>query len=138
MEGTPVNTIVGSPAFSCVLSFLSEGGLIHAASLVCTAWADAAAEALGNLMLVSVGCDPSLNDKGNNDDCSRDEDDETDSVAVRSVSPAYSSVAKSMERDWSYLMHRFPWARFLSDGSFKRVYKVWNDSCRGYEALSVM
>ena len=136
LEGTHIKSIVDSTAFSCALSFLNEGELIHSASLVCTTWADAAAEALGNLMLVSVGCDPSVNDK-TNDDCSS-EADESDFVDTQAVPPENSSVAKSMERGWPYLMERFPWAKFLSDGSFKRVYKVWNDYCGAYEAISVM
>jgi len=139
LKGTSIHSIVDSTAFSCVLSFLNEGELIHAASLVCTTWADAAAEALGTLMRVSVGCDPSLNDKIAEDDCSSDGADENDFVDMQTnVSPRHSSVAKSMERDWPYLMARFPWAKFLSDGSFKRVYKVWNNHCGAYEAISVM
>ena len=77
-------------------------------------------------MLVSVGCDPLSH--GNADDDSSSGAD----------APVHSSMAKSMERDWPYLMDRFPWAKFLSDGAFKRVYKVWNNQCRAYEALSVM
>mmetsp|Transcript_8999 Transcript_8999/g.19432 ORF Transcript_8999/g.19432 Transcript_8999/m.19432 type:complete len:124 (-) Transcript_8999:812-1183(-) len=68
-------------------------------------------------MLVSVGCDPTLNDRTNIE---------------------HSPVAKSMERSWPYLMERFPWAMFLSEGAFKRVYKVWNRYGGAYEALSVM
>lgn len=138
-SSTPINSIMDSNnSFSVVLSFLNEGELLHAASLVCTEWADRAAEALGNLMLVSVGCDPSLNDKEADDDFSSDGAGEAEPVDDQADVSAFSSVAKSMERDWPYLMHRFPWAKFLSDGSFKRVYKVWNDNCGAYEALSVM
>ena len=43
-----------------------------------------------------------------------------------------------MERTWPNLMIQFPWAQFLSDGAFKRVFKVWNDRLWDYEALSVM
>jgi len=144
LKGTPIKSIVDSTAFSRLLSFLNEGELIHSASLVCTTWADAAAEALGNFMLVSVGCDPSVNGK-TNDDCSSDLEElyngvvaENNFVDTQAVTPENSSVAKSMERGWPYLMERFPWAKFLSDGSFKRVYKVWNDYCGAYEAISVM
>jgi len=136
LQGTPINSIVDDASFSHVLSFLNEGELIHSACLVCTSWADASAEALGNLMLVSVGCDPLSHN--NADDDSLSEADEFDSVCAHAVPPVNSSVKKSMERDWPYLMDRFPWAKFLSDGAFKRVYKVWNNQCRAYEALSVM
>lgn len=133
-ERTLIKRIVeDDTVFLHVLSFLNEGELIHSASLVCTSWADVAAEALGNLMRLSVGCDPSMGDSTLYD-C----ENEGDSVETQIVCMDYSSVAKSMERSWPYLMARFPWAMFLSDGSFKRVYKVWNDHCGIYEALSVM
>mmetsp|Transcript_3226 Transcript_3226/g.7135 ORF Transcript_3226/g.7135 Transcript_3226/m.7135 type:complete len:1869 (+) Transcript_3226:634-6240(+) len=140
LKGTPINSIMGnSTVFSHVLSFLNEGELIHSASLISTRFADVAAEALGNLMLVSVGCDPSLKGSNTNDDSSSEaEADESDLVDTQAVSLGPSSVAKSMERGWPHLMNLFPWAKFLSDGAFKRVYKVWNNQCGAYEALSVM
>lgn len=138
MKGTPINIIMGdSTVLSHVLSFLNEGELIHSASLISSTFADSAAEALGNLMLVSVGCDPSLKDDRNDDSSS--EADESDLVGTtQAISLGHSSVAKSMERGWPYLMNNYPWAKFLSDGAFKRVYKVWNKQCGAYEALSVM
>lgn len=136
LKGTPMNSIMNTIAFAQVLSFLNEGELIHSASLVSTRFADVAAEALGNLMLVSVGCDPSLKGKSNDD--SSIETDESGQADTQGVSLGHSSVAKSMERGWPYLMTEFPWAQFLTDGSFKRVYKVWNNRCGAYEALSVM
>ena len=136
-EELPFYSIMKSDAFSNILSFLNEGELIHSASLVCTAWADAAAESLGTLMLVSVGCDPSFMSKATNEDPS-DDGNEHDSIDMEAMSLKSSARAKSMEKDWSYLMDCFPWAHFLSDGAFKRVYRVWNDHCGTYEALSVM
>lgn len=140
VEGTPINIIVESTAFAHVLSYLNEGDCLHSASLVCSSWADAAAESLGRMMLVSVGCDPSLNgntSEDNSDDNSIASED-TDVANTCTISSAHSSVAKSMERDWHHLMERFPWAQFLSDGAFKKVFKVWNNRCGAYEALSVM
>ena len=113
-------------AFSHVLSYLNESELIHSATLVCTRFADVAAEALGNLMLVSVGCDPSS------------VLDDSTLEAVDLVESPQDNPAKQMERGWPDLMLRFPWAQFLSDGSFKSVYKVWNSRCEAYEAVSVM
>ena len=133
---TPINIIMDSTAISHMLSFLNEGELIHSVSLVSRKFADVAAEALGNLMLASVGCDPSL--IGNVNDDSSIDGDESVLAERQSVSLGQSTVAKSMEMGWPYLMNRFPWAKFLSDGSFKRVYKVWNRRCGAYEALSVM
>lgn len=136
LKGTPINIIVDTTAFSHVLSFLTQGELLGSASLVCTRFADVAAEALCLLMQVSVGCDPSSNSAANDDSSS--EGGESDLVDTQADSKEWSSVAKSMKRSWPYLMDRFPWAQFLSDGSFKRVYKVWNKNCGAYEALSVM
>lgn len=44
----------------------------------------------------------------------------------------------SSSKDWKYLMNRFPWALYLGDGGYKRVYKVWNSNCGAYEAIAVM
>ena len=134
-KATPFSSITESTAFSHVLSFLNEGDLIHSVSLVSTRFADVAAEALGNLMLVSVGCDPSRRidrKKISN------ESDHSDSSCKYEVLLGQTSLAKSMEKGWQCLLHQFPWAQFLSDGAFKRVYKVWNKYCGAYEAISVM
>jgi hypothetical protein len=114
---------------------LSERDLIHSASLVSTRFADVAAEALGNLMLASVGCDPWT--KGKKTDSLGDADDYSLTDA-QGISRWHTSVAKSLEIDWPCLLHQFPWAQFLSDGAFKKVFKVWNYRCGAYEALSVM
>ena len=37
------------------------------------------------------------------------------------------SVAQSMQCSWNFLTDSFPWAMFLGEGAFKRVYKVWNN-----------
>jgi len=107
---------------SFVFSFLSEVELLCVTTPVCSLWADASTEAHSNLMLISVGC------VGNSAEIDDDLDEETER----------SSVAISMERPWSFLLDRFPWACFLSEGAFKRVYKVWNSQLQAEEALSVM
>jgi hypothetical protein len=135
LNETYINRIMESHIFSHVLSFLSERDLIHSASLVSTRFADFAAEALGNLMLVSVGCDPWTRGIKTDNLCDADDYSLTD---VRGISRWHSSVAKSLEKGWPYLMRQFPWAQFLSDGAFKKVFKVWNHQCGAYEALSVM
>lgn len=132
-KATHFSSITESTAFSHVLSFLNEGDLIHSVSLVSTRFADVAAEALGNLMLVSVGCDPLRRSRRLSN-----ESDHSDLSDNHDVIFSKSSVAKSMEKGWQLLMHQFPWAQFLSDGAFKRVYKVWNNFCGAYEAISVM
>ncbi len=135
LNETYINSITESLIFSHVLSFLSERDLIHSASLVSTRFADVAAEALGNLMLASVGCDPWT--KGKKTDSLGDADDYSLTDA-QGISRWHTSVAKSLEIDWPCLLHQFPWAQFLSDGAFKKVFKVWNHRCGAYEALSVM
>ena len=130
-----INSITGSSTFSHVLSFLSERELIHSASLVSTRFADVAAESLGNLMLASVGCDPWI--RGKRRDSPSDADD-SPLADAQGASRWHLSVAKSLERGWPSISHQFPWAHFLSDGAFKKVFKVWNHRCGAYEALSVM
>jgi hypothetical protein len=133
-EEVPFVRIMECQAFSAILSFLSEGELLHTASLVSSAWADASAEALGNLMLISVGCSPSLISDSRDDELSDAEDNDDLKVAAKRAAPK----AKSMQKQWTDVLNTFPWANFLSDGAFKRVFKVWNEALSSYEAISVM
>lgn len=133
-DEVPFERIMECQAFSSILSFLSEGELLHKASLVSSAWADASAEALGNLMLISVGCSPSLISDSHDDESSDVEDNDDTKVAARNS----STKANSMQKKWNDVLNSFPWANFLSDGAFKRVYKVWNEALSSYEAISVM
>ena len=136
LNETYINSITESLIFSYVHSFLSERDLVHSASLVSTRFADVAAEALGNLMLVSVGCDPwTIGKKTSN---SLDDADDYFLTDAQGISSRHWSVAKSLEKDWHYLLHQFPRGQFLSDGAFKKVFKVWNNRCKAYEAVSVM
>jgi phosphatidylserine decarboxylase len=48
-----------------------------------------------------------------------------------------SAIARSMERDWSYFAN-FTTGTFISEGAFKRVFKVFNKHLGFHEALSVM
>jgi hypothetical protein len=109
-----------------MLLFLNESELLCTASLVCSQWADAATEAHALLMRASVG--------GSNES---DEDSVSEDALAVPTSDSIS-IAKSMERSWSFLTSKFPWASFLSEGSFKRVYRVWNSSVQAEEAVSVM
>lgn len=107
-----------------IFNYLTEQEIMCNASLVCTAWADAATAATVNLMLASVG----YSAKGENRD---PELDEAESCLM-------NTTALSMERSWSFLNSRFPWGCFLSEGAFKRVYKVHNSLTDREEAISVM
>ncbi|CAB9496345.1 Conserved hypothetical, protein [Seminavis robusta] len=106
-----------------IFSYLEGPELLSTLSLVCTAWADAATEAYAELMLASVGCSP----LHANEEEGREE-----------IQGEANSVAKSMERSWSYLMRNFPYASFLGQGSFKSVYKVKNSALKAPEAVSIM
>jgi serine/threonine protein kinase len=120
------NTIQESPLdnseiLRTIFDFLQEDELLLVVGLVSTKWADASTHSHANLMLSSVACIAS-------------DDDITDSRIE--VSP--STVTSSMERSWDYLTTSFPWACFLSEGAYKRVYKVFNHQCQAEEAVSVM
>jgi serine/threonine protein kinase len=80
-------------------------------------------------MLTSMGFSTSLADSDSYG--GDDELHEAESSLVQSVS-------RSMERSWKYLMSQFPWACYLSDGSYKKVFKVFNSTLNASEALSVM
>jgi hypothetical protein len=70
---------------------------------------------------------------------SDDADDEIDEAEVFDCTEKpITSVALSMQRSWQYLHTLYPWGCFLSDGAFKRVYKVHNSRIGADEALSVM
>ena len=43
-----------------------------------------------------------------------------------------------MKRPYTFLNDCYPWAAFLSEGAFKRVYRVHNKKVGAMEALSVM
>lgn len=118
-----------SKVLSTIFSFFTEQELLCYASTVCTAWSDAATAAHACLMLTSMGFSSSLADPESYTD--GEELHEADDALVR-------SVASSMERSWKYLMSRFPWACYLSEGAFKKVFKVYNSKLKVSEALSVM
>ena len=107
---------------SVILSFFDESELMGTASLVSTIWAEAAINSHAKLMLASVGCDEAQDEE--------EYDDEFNGIN--------NSVALSMGRSWEYLTKLYPWARFLSEGAFKKVFMVYNSAIGEYEAVSVM
>jgi len=124
---------------SFVFSFLNEKDLLCSASVTCTKWADCSTDAHAALMRVSVGCDLDLSSKVatevDDGDYSAEISIEDNDLDVTSTS---KSIAASMDRSWSYLVNKFPFGCFLSEGTFKRVYRVWNSSLSLEEAVSVM
>ena len=135
---------------SPIFSYLTEEELLVSASAVQTSWAEAATSAHATLMLVSVGCSTSFVEGGSDEvDDSDDEGDDTTTDGSTSMMQmvdnttggninSNDSIAKSMERSWHFLNDKFPWATFLSEGAFKRVYRVWNSTVSAEEAVSVM
>jgi serine/threonine protein kinase len=119
-----------------VFSYLTEFDLLCGASLVSSSWADAVTDAHASLMFLSVGCSSSFayNEGESLGELGADEDDDEHGLSA----DKNSAVVQSMERSWDYLVHRFPWGMFLSEGTFKRVYKVWNSNVNAEEAISVM
>jgi hypothetical protein len=113
-----------------VLSYLNESDMLVRAAPVCTAWADAAALAHANLMFASLGCDEE-------DDASVDLFDEENCIDLPPCGQVTNSRAVSMERDWKFLTHVFPWGQYLSEGGMKKVYKVYNATAKAVEAVSV-
>lgn len=127
---SPLELVCNDPTMlSTIFSFFSERELLCYASPICTTWADAATASHACLMLTSMGFSTSLaeTDSYSGGDELREADDSL-----------VQCVAKSMERSWKFLMSQFPWACYLSDGSYKKVFKVFNSSLNASEALSVM
>lgn len=108
-----------------IFVYLTEPELLRTTSLVCTKWADASTEAHAELMLMSVGCKGFLSSH-------EEESDDESSLDGDEGSPGL------LERPWDYITSTFPWARFLAEGGFKQVYKVFNHTHRVEEAISVM
>mmetsp|Transcript_3999 Transcript_3999/g.10462 ORF Transcript_3999/g.10462 Transcript_3999/m.10462 type:complete len:1482 (-) Transcript_3999:1127-5572(-) len=95
-----------------IFDFLEEEELLFAVGVVSRKWSDAATHSHANLMLSSV--------------------------AECEIEKGYDESALKSRRSWEYLTSNFPWACFLSEGAFKRVYKVFNNKCQEEEAISVM
>lgn len=111
-----------------VFSFLSEKDLMSSSSLVCSQWYDASATAYARLMMASVRyCEE-------NDEMMYEESSSKPEIEDNQTG---KNVALT-SRGWGYLTTRFPWGVFLSEGGFKRVYKVYNTSVNAEEAISVM
>jgi len=129
---SPVDVVCNNvTVLSNIFSFFSEQELLCYASPICTTWADAATASHACLMLTSMGFSTSLADSDSYGGGGGEELREADDSLVQ-------SVAKSMERSWKFLMSQFPWACYLSDGSYKKVFKVYNSTLNASEALSVM
>lgn len=131
---SPIAALQNPTVLSAIFSYLRESDLLCSASVVCSSWADIATEAHATLMLVSVGCPTSMVNPTTRQESGYDSDE--DSSNGEEV--VAHSVALSMERPWKYIVSQFPWACFLSEGAFKRVYKVWNSATQSSEAVSVM
>jgi hypothetical protein len=115
--GYPTNVLEDVQCLTNIFAFFTESELLCTLSLVSSLWADAATLAHADLLIASVG---------------PIEDDETEEE------PAPSSAARALQRSWTYLNERFPWAKYLSDGTFKKVHKVYNSRVGREEAVSIM
>ena len=141
-SGSVVAEALGK-ALPLVLSFLSEVELLSVSSLVSNQWWDVSVNCQANLMLVSVGCEDQRAEASadggdgmadSDSDLDSDDDDDDDDEGEEQL----GSVALSMRRPWNFLNENYPWAAFLSEGAFKRVYRVYKSRVGAYEAVSVM
>ena len=126
-QETNISPLGDADILQTIFEFLDERELTMVASLVSTKWFEAATHSHANLMLLSVGC----GSESSNDD----EDFEDMELSTQRND---TTAAALMERSWNYLASTYPWACFLSEGAFKRVYKVFNHQHRVEEAVSVM
>jgi hypothetical protein len=109
-----------------ILDHLQEKELLHSASLVSRKWFEVATISHANLMLSCLGCE--------NQDCNSIPWFESTNNSL----PESNHALSLMERPWDYLTRTFPWACFLAEGAYKKVYKVFNHKLRVEEAVSVM
>lgn len=110
----PEDCLSHDELLSSILAFLTDGELTHSASLVSRMWSDTVTAINVKRLLSMIP-----------------HDDESDEISVDINKGTY---------DWSWLdlNNMFPWACFLSEGSFKKVFKVHNSTMDEVEALSVM
>lgn len=126
-QETNLSPLHDADILQLVFDFLDERELTMVASLVSTKWFEAATNSHANLMLLSVGCGSE----------SSNDNQYLENMELATLSND-TTAAALMERSWNYLASTFPWACFLSEGAFKRVYKVFNHQHRVEEAISVM
>jgi len=125
--------------------YLTEKDLMCTATLVCSQWADVAAYSLAKIMLISVGCPTDIIPRGRREDTVDAENVQKDAEfdydhndIVRISDNQYQNTLKSKEKSWSEMNSIFPWACFLAEGAYKKVYRVWNAKVTREEAVSVM
>ena len=124
--------------------YLTEKDLMCTASLVCSQWADVVAYSLAKIMLISVGCPTDIIPRGRREDAvdaknvQKDAEFDYDHTDILSADYQYQHSLKSKEKSWSEMNSIFPWACFLAEGAYKKVYRVWNAKVAREEAVSVM
>lgn len=126
-----------------ILGYLNESELMTQSCLVNREWWDASVGCHASLMLVSVGCEDKEEGKGGLDEeydseLDSDNEEEQEMEEDGEDGAAMGSVAESMVKSWKWMGGMYPWGNFLSEGAFKRVYKVWNHAVGDVEAVSVM
>ena len=91
-------------------------------------------------MLVSVGCEDNVGGGagGGGGEYDSELDSEGEDEEMEEEERGMGSVAESMMKSWKWMGAAYPWGNFLSEGAFKRVYKVWNSAVGDVEAVSVM
>ena len=100
--------------------FLDQQTLLCTIPLVCTNWSNAAMGAYAKMAANVIRCV---------DDHDSFEENKCALVVNKS---------SSMEKSWSVFLNKYPFGKFLSEGSFKQVFRVWNSRATGGEAISVM
>lgn len=93
---------------SHIFSFLNASDLMTKVLPVCKNWADWSSNAHANMLKCSAS----------------------------SMNPEQPSMMS--QKSWNSIHKLFPWARFLAEGGFKKVYRVFNASVGMDEAVAVM
>ena len=133
-----------------VLSYLSLSELMTSTCLVNNEWWNVSVSCQASLVLVSVGCQDQVynpvafkssaqgdSDSDSDLDSDSDEEDDDGEEGERETEEE-GSVQASMKKPWKFLNNMYPFASFLSEGAFKKVYRVYNSTVGMMEALSVM
>ena len=130
---SPKEILSEEKVLSHIFGFLNEKELLHIVSAVSLSWNKVATASYASLLIDSI-------EKlwPEDDHFSSEEPVIDETLAPRSVYHRNSLNLASMYRSWYSIVKTFPRGQYLSEGTFKKVYKVWNVCVGAEEALSVI
>jgi len=143
VNGTQMDCLHNPNVMTEVFSFLTAKELNLTASHVCHSWADISSIVLASSMLQNMdfpadilAASSSSGDRDSFGSAVHDGNDISGFISPRLLN--HSVTTNQLERAWNHLVEEYPSGQYLTEGAFKKVYKVLNRSAYAEEAISVM